>query len=87
MPADTFFRLRRYSVVCGEPARALFRGIVRPLSDAHVQDDQSTPKRFEPAQEQAEVVAGRGDDGVDGVACLALEAVVADAVFGLRITW
>src|SRR5260221_13315031 len=40
----------------------------------------------EPAQEEAEVVAGGGEDGVDAVAVATLEMVAAHAVLGLEMT-
>src|SRR6266851_721783 len=46
---------------------------------------QGTQKRCEPAQEQAEVVAGGGQHGVDAVAVAALEIVTVHAVLGLHV--
>jgi len=43
--------------------------------DAPEDQQQDAQKRLEPAQEQAEVVAGGGEDGVDSVAVTALEMV------------
>src|SRR5258707_15208358 len=40
----------------------------------------------EPAQEEAEVVAGGGEDGVDAVAVATLEMAAAHAVLGLEMT-
>jgi len=48
--------------------------------------EEGTPKPPEPAQEKAEVVAGGGEHGVDGVAVAALEIVAIHAVLGLNVT-
>lgn len=45
--------------------------------------DQGAQKVLEPSQEQSEVVAGGGEDGVDSVTVAALEVVAFHAVFGL----
>src|ERR1051325_7227316 len=42
-------------------------------------------KRLQPAQEQAEVVAGGGEDGVDAIAVAALQVVAAHAVLALDV--
>src|SRR5712671_3530929 len=47
--------------------------------------DDGTQEFCEPPQEQAEVVAGRGEDGVDAVACAAFEIVAVHAVLGLDV--
>jgi hypothetical protein len=47
--------------------------------------EQGTPKLFEPAQEQAEVVAGSGEHGVSAVAIAALEIIVARQVVALQM--
>jgi hypothetical protein len=45
--------------------------------------DEGTPKRGEPAEEQGEVVAGGGEDGVDAVAFASFEIISVHAVLGL----
>jgi hypothetical protein len=45
--------------------------------------DQGAKKRFEPAQEQTEVVAGRGEHGIDAVAVAAFEVIAAHPVLAL----
>ena len=47
--------------------------------------DDGTQEFCEPPQEQAEVVAGRGEDGVDAVADAAFEIVAVHAVLGLDV--
>jgi hypothetical protein len=47
--------------------------------------DQGTQKPLQPAQEEAEVISGGGEDGVDAVAVAPLEVVAAEAVFGLEM--
>ena len=47
--------------------------------------DQGTQKLCQPAQEEAEVVTGGGEDGIDAVALTALEMVAVHAVFGLEM--
>src|ERR1700752_2045150 len=47
--------------------------------------DDGTQECCEPSQEQAEVVAGRGEDGVDAVADAAFEIVAVHAVLGLDV--
>jgi len=58
---------------------------LRDRAGSGEQLDQGTPKRCEPAQEQAEVVAGGGEDGVAAVAVAALEIVPVHAVLGLDV--
>jgi hypothetical protein len=56
------------------------------LSGLDVEDehrDEGTPKRGEPAEEQGEVVAGGGEDGVDAVAFASFEIISVHAVLGL----
>lgn len=48
--------------------------------------DQGTQKLCKPTQEQAEVVAGGGEDGIDAVAVTALEMIAVHAVLGLEVT-
>ena len=45
--------------------------------------DEGTQKGFEPPDEEAEVVAGGGEDGVGAVAVAALEVVSVHSVLGL----
>ena len=47
--------------------------------------DKGTQELGQPAQEQAEVVAGSGEHGVDAIALGALEIVTAHAVLGLEM--
>ena len=47
--------------------------------------DQGTQKLCQPAQEEAEVVTGGGEDGIDAVALTALEMVAVRAVFGFEM--
>jgi hypothetical protein len=47
--------------------------------------DQDTQKLCQPAQEEAEVVTGGGEDGIDAVALTALEIVAVHAVFGFEM--
>src|ERR1700759_4103989 len=47
--------------------------------------DNGTQEFCEPPQQQAEVVAGRGQDGVDAVADAAFEVVAVHAVLGLDV--
>ena len=47
--------------------------------------DEGTQKRLEPAQEQAEVIAGSREDGIDAVAVAALEVIAIHAVLGLDV--
>ena len=47
--------------------------------------DDGSQEFCEPSQEQTEVVAGRGQDGVDAVADAALEIVAVHAVLGLDV--
>ena len=47
--------------------------------------DDGTQEFCEPPQEQAEVEAGRGEDGVDAVADAAFEIVAVHAVLGLDV--
>jgi hypothetical protein len=46
---------------------------------------QGAQKPLEPAQEQAEIVAGRGEHGIDAVAVAACEVIAAHPVFGLHV--
>src|SRR5262249_21433977 len=46
---------------------------------------QGAQKPLEPAQEQTEVVASRGEHGVDAVAVAAFEVVAAHPVLGLEV--
>src|SRR5215831_12277737 len=46
---------------------------------------QCTQKCLEPAEEEAEVVASSGEDGVAAVAVGALEVIAAHAVLGLEV--
>jgi hypothetical protein len=56
------------------------------FSGCEIEDgDQGTQKRGEPAQEQGEVEAGGGEDGVDAVALAALELIAVHAVLGLDV--
>src|SRR6478736_9507678 len=48
--------------------------------------DDGTQEFCEPPQEQAEVIAGCGEDGVDAVADAAFEIVALHAVLGLDVT-
>jgi hypothetical protein len=59
---------------------------LRLADDAPEPLHQGPQKPFEPAQQQVEVEAGGGKDGVDSVAGAALEVVAAHAVFGLEVT-
>jgi hypothetical protein len=47
--------------------------------------DQGTQKLCQPAQEEAEVVTGGGEDGIDAVALTALEMVAVRAVFDFEM--
>ena len=47
--------------------------------------DEGTQKLCHPAEQQAEVVAGGGEDGVDAIALGSLEIVAAHAVLGLEM--
>src|SRR3546814_5388836 len=47
--------------------------------------EQGTQECFQPADEEAEVVAGGGEDGVGVVAVAALEIVALHAVHGLDV--
>src|SRR3546814_11743027 len=47
--------------------------------------EQGTQECFQPADEEAEVVAGGGEDGVGVVAVAALEIVALHAVLGLEV--
>src|SRR6266851_6786852 len=47
--------------------------------------DQGAQKPREPAQEEAEVVAGGGQDRIAAIAVAALEGVAGHAVFGLGV--
>ena len=47
---------------------------------AEEREEQGAQKPPEPLQEEAEVIAGGGEDGVGAVAIAALEAVAAHAV-------
>jgi hypothetical protein len=47
--------------------------------------DQGAQKPRQPAHEEAEVVSGGGEDGVDAVAVASLEIVAAEAVLGLEM--
>src|SRR3546814_19559391 len=47
--------------------------------------EQGTQECFQPADEEAEVVAGGGEDGVGVVAVAALEIVALHAVLGLDV--
>src|SRR3954468_4492549 len=47
--------------------------------------DDGTQEFCEPPQEQAEVIAGRGEDGVDAVADAGFEIVAVHAVLGLDV--
>ena len=47
--------------------------------------DEGTQKPLEPAQEQAEVVAGRGEHGIDPVAVAAFEVIAAHPGLGLDV--
>ena len=49
-------------------------------------DQESEQQKPEPAEEEAEVVAGRGENGVDGVALAVPEIVAAHAVLGFEMT-
>lgn len=42
-------------------------------------------KLCKPSEEEAEVVAGRGEDGVDAVAVTAFEVIAAKSVLGLEM--
>ena len=55
---------------------------VRSVGERH---DAGTQKLCQPAEQQAEVVAGSGEDGVDAVALGPLEIVAAHAVLGLEM--
>src|SRR5215469_3258896 len=55
---------------------------VRSVGERH---DAGTQKLCQPAEQQAEVVAGGGKDGVDAVALGSLEIVAAQAVLGLEM--
>ena len=48
--------------------------------------EEGAQKPSQPAQEQGEVVAGGGEDGIGPVAGAALEVIAADAVLGLVLT-
>jgi hypothetical protein len=52
------------------------------LGEVH---DEGTQKLCQPAQEQSEVVAGGGEDGVDAIALWSLEIVTAHAELGLEM--
>ena len=47
--------------------------------------DQDTQKLCQPAQEEAEVVAGGGEDGVGAIALGSLEIITPQAVLGLEM--
>ncbi len=47
--------------------------------------DEGTQKRLEPAQEQAEVIAGGCEHSVDTVAVAAFEVIAIHAVLGLHM--
>src|SRR5215471_21243377 len=47
--------------------------------------DEGTQKPLEPAQEQAEVVAGSGEYGVDAVAVAAFEIIAPHPMLGLDV--
>src|SRR5215831_21091345 len=47
--------------------------------------DEGTQKPLEPAQEQAEVVAGNGEHGVDAVAVAAFEVIATYPALGLDV--
>jgi hypothetical protein len=51
------------------------------VADEH--RDQGTQKRGKPAEQQGEVVAGCGKDGVDAVAVAAFDIIAVHAVLGL----
>lgn len=58
----------------------------RLLAGARTEDQQQGTQKFcEPSQEQAEVVAGGGEHGVDAVAVAALEMVAAHPVAVLEM--
>ena len=48
-------------------------------------DDERKPKR-EPGQEASEVVAGSGEDGVDGITGAVGEVIAAHAMLGLQVS-
>ena len=47
--------------------------------------DEGTQNRRQPAQEEMEVVAGGGEDGIDAVAVWSFEVIAAHAVLGLEM--
>jgi hypothetical protein len=47
--------------------------------------NKGTQKPLQPAQEEAEVVAGGGEHGVDAVAVASLEIIAVHAVLGLEV--
>ena len=47
--------------------------------------DEGTQEPLEPAQEQTEVVAGRGEHDIDAVAVVSSEVVAAHPVLGLHV--
>src|SRR5579864_297865 len=52
-------------------------------ADEHL--DPGTQKPFEPSQEQAEVVAGGGEDGVAAVSVASFEMIAVHAVLGFEV--
>src|SRR5215472_1646905 len=78
------FLPRPYLVDREEPRRrGNSHGVgVRSVGERH---DAGTQKLCQPAEQQAEVVAGGGKDGVDAVALGSLEQVAAHAVLGLEM--
>ena len=48
-------------------------------------EDEGAPKHGQPGQQPAEVIAGRGEDGVAGIAVCALEEVAVHVVIRLRV--
>src|SRR5215469_3970106 len=60
-------------------------GLLERRRVAKQRPDQGAQKPLEPAQEQPEVVAGRGEHGVDVVAVAAFEVIAPHPVLGLDV--
>jgi len=63
-----------------------FLGLLGVRSRCEERLEQSTQKPRQPAQQEAEVVAGGGEHGIDAVAGTALQIIAAHAVLGLGVT-
>ena len=58
---------------------------MEPARGGEQRSDQGAQKPLEPTQEQAEVVAGSGEHGVDAVAVASCEVIAAHPMFGLDV--